>query len=163
LRIGLSGIIAAPRPQHKEIWGKNSHKLRNVTLDALPNSGVVTAVENKAKSLAAAVLRIAINVIAPKGRILLALGDTPTKRYGPKVEGAGVHPPLHVGGVAHEREPRLCVDQALRRPFGEVLPFGRSVGHWASDRHREQPQGHLGTDRCLSAPLDAFLGIVVRG
>jgi hypothetical protein len=30
-------------------------------------------------------------VIAPGDRLLFALDDTPTKRYGPHVEGAGVH------------------------------------------------------------------------
>jgi hypothetical protein len=43
------------------------------------------------KSLAWAVLQIAIEVIAPQGRVLLAIDDTPSKRYGPKVEGAGIH------------------------------------------------------------------------
>jgi hypothetical protein len=37
------------------------------------------------------VLQIAVEVIAPPGRILMAVDDTPSKRYGPKVEGAGVH------------------------------------------------------------------------
>ena len=49
---------------------------------------------DKAKSLAAVVLRIAVETIAPQdsqGRILLALDDTPSKRYGPKVEGAGIY------------------------------------------------------------------------
>src|SRR5437899_1431969 len=46
---------------------------------------------SKVKPLAAAVLRIAVDVIAPKGRVLLAIDDTPSKSYGPKVEGAGVH------------------------------------------------------------------------
>jgi len=46
---------------------------------------------SKVKPLAAAVLRIAVDVIAPTGRVLLAIDDTPSKRYGPKVEGAGVH------------------------------------------------------------------------
>lgn len=45
----------------------------------------------KVEWLAATLLRIAVEVIAPEGRILLALDDTPSKRYGPKVEGAGVH------------------------------------------------------------------------
>jgi DDE superfamily endonuclease len=51
----------------------------------------VAAVGHKVKVLAAVVLRIAVDVIAPPGRILLAIDDTPTKRYGPKVEGAGIH------------------------------------------------------------------------
>jgi hypothetical protein len=46
---------------------------------------------DKVKSLAAVLLRIAVQVIVPSGRILLAIDDTPSKRYGPKVEGAGVH------------------------------------------------------------------------
>jgi hypothetical protein len=46
---------------------------------------------DKVKSLAAVVLRIALETITPSGRILMAIDDTPSKRYGPKVEGAGVH------------------------------------------------------------------------
>ena len=43
------------------------------------------------KSLSWMLLRIAIDVIAPGERLLFALDDTPTKRYGPFVEGAGIH------------------------------------------------------------------------
>ena len=43
------------------------------------------------KSLAAALLQIALNVVEPQGRVLFAIDDTPSKRYGPKVEGAGIH------------------------------------------------------------------------
>lgn len=43
------------------------------------------------KSLAAALLRIAVRVIVPGERLLLVLDDTPTKRYGPQVQGAGIH------------------------------------------------------------------------
>jgi DDE superfamily endonuclease len=49
------------------------------------------SVGHKVKSLAGVLLHIAVRVIVPPGRILLALDDTPSKRYGPKVEGAGVH------------------------------------------------------------------------
>ena len=45
----------------------------------------------KVKSVAAVLLRIAVRVIEPGERLLLALDDTPTKRYGPHVEGAGIH------------------------------------------------------------------------
>ena len=51
----------------------------------------LSSLGHKVDLLAAALLRIAVDVIAPKGRILLALDDTPSKRYGPKVEGAGIH------------------------------------------------------------------------
>lgn len=43
------------------------------------------------KSLAWMLLRIAIDVVAPGDRLLFALDDSPTKRYGPCVEGAGIH------------------------------------------------------------------------
>jgi DDE superfamily endonuclease len=51
----------------------------------------LSSLGHKVELLAAVLLRIAVDVIAPKGRILLALDDTPSKRYGPKVEGAGIH------------------------------------------------------------------------
>ena len=43
------------------------------------------------KSVAQVLFRIAVRVIVPGDRLLLALDDTPTKRYGPCVEGAGIH------------------------------------------------------------------------
>lgn len=43
------------------------------------------------KSLAWMLLRIAIDVIEPGTRLVFAIDDTPTKRYGPQVEGAGIH------------------------------------------------------------------------
>lgn len=51
----------------------------------------LSSLGRKAKALAGVVLRIAVQVIVPSGRILLGLDDSPTKRYGPKVEGAGIH------------------------------------------------------------------------
>jgi len=41
--------------------------------------------------VAGLLLDIVVNVLAPSGRIVLAIDDTPSKRYGPKVEGAGIH------------------------------------------------------------------------
>jgi hypothetical protein len=45
----------------------------------------------RAGAIAAALLRLAVGVVAPGERLLFGLDDTPTKRYGPKVEGAGTH------------------------------------------------------------------------
>lgn len=45
----------------------------------------------KVNSVAGAVLRLALQVIHPGERLLFAIDDTPTKRYGPHVEGAGIH------------------------------------------------------------------------
>jgi DDE superfamily endonuclease len=44
-----------------------------------------------AKYLASILLRQALNLIQPGERVLVAIDDTPTKRYGPQVEGAGIH------------------------------------------------------------------------
>ena len=46
---------------------------------------------HKVNPIAGCLLRRAVAVIGPGERLLLALDDTPTKRYGPKVEGAGIH------------------------------------------------------------------------
>src|ERR1700722_12360862 len=51
----------------------------------------LTIVGRKVELLASGVLRIVVQVVAPGQRVLLAIDDTPSKRYGPKVEGAGVH------------------------------------------------------------------------
>jgi len=45
----------------------------------------------QAEFLASLVLRRAVTVIVPGERLLFALDDTPTKRAGPRVEGAGIH------------------------------------------------------------------------
>ena len=45
----------------------------------------------KTKWIAVRLLRIALKVIEPGERVLLALDDSPTKRSGPEVEGAGIH------------------------------------------------------------------------
>jgi hypothetical protein len=44
----------------------------------------------KVEYLAALLLRRAVAVIEPGDRLLFGLDDTPTKRYGPLVEGAGI-------------------------------------------------------------------------
>ena len=45
----------------------------------------------KADLVAGALLRLAVPVVAPGERLLFAIDDTPTKRYGPHVQGAGIH------------------------------------------------------------------------
>jgi len=49
------------------------------------------ALGRKVKSLAGSLLWLAVQVIHPGERLLFAIDDTPTKRYGPHVEGAGIH------------------------------------------------------------------------
>ena len=43
------------------------------------------------KSVAGVLLRRALRVIVPGDRLVFAIDDTPTKRQGPLVEGAGIH------------------------------------------------------------------------
>jgi hypothetical protein len=45
----------------------------------------------KVKWLAALLLQSVLGVVNPGERFLFAIDDTPTKRYGPHVEGAGIH------------------------------------------------------------------------
>jgi hypothetical protein len=51
----------------------------------------LSALGRKVELLAGALLRLMVERLVPQGRILLALDDTPSKRYGPHVEGAGLH------------------------------------------------------------------------
>jgi DDE superfamily endonuclease len=45
----------------------------------------------KVDSMAGLLLRQALQVVGPGDRVLLGIDDTPTKRYGPRVQGAGIH------------------------------------------------------------------------
>jgi DDE superfamily endonuclease len=51
----------------------------------------LAALGRRADLLAALLLRGALRHIAPDGPLLFALDDTPTQRYGPHVQGAGIH------------------------------------------------------------------------
>jgi hypothetical protein len=51
----------------------------------------LSSVGRKANAVAAQLLRLALRRLPSGPRILLALDDTPTKRYGPFVQGAGIH------------------------------------------------------------------------
>ncbi len=54
------------------------------------------------KSVAGVLFRIAVRVIVPGDRLLLAIDDTPTKRAGPLVEGAGIHHNPTPGPAEHK-------------------------------------------------------------
>jgi DDE superfamily endonuclease len=49
------------------------------------------ALGRKTAPIAAVLLGIVLERIPPGERLVFALDDTPTKRYGPKVQGAGIH------------------------------------------------------------------------
>ena len=56
------------------------------------SSSFLGSVGRKATAVAAVVVGLLRDRIDPGGRLLLAIDDTPTTRYGPKVQGAGIHP-----------------------------------------------------------------------
>src|SRR5262249_22120346 len=45
----------------------------------------------RSQFVASLLLRLLVSTLVPSGRLLFGLDDTPTKRYGPRVEGAGIH------------------------------------------------------------------------
>jgi hypothetical protein len=51
----------------------------------------ISSVGRKAKSVATRLFVLLLQQLSSGPRVLLALDDTPTKRYGPKVQGAGIH------------------------------------------------------------------------
>jgi len=51
----------------------------------------LAALGRRVEPLAGLLLRCALRHVAPDGPLLFALDDTPTKRYGPHVQGAGLH------------------------------------------------------------------------
>jgi DDE superfamily endonuclease len=51
----------------------------------------VASVGRAAEFMAAWLMRLLVRVLQPQGPLLFGIDDTPTKRFGPKVQGAGVH------------------------------------------------------------------------
>jgi hypothetical protein len=51
----------------------------------------ISSVARKANSIAARLFLLLLQELPGQDRLLLAIDDTPTKRYGPKVQGAGIH------------------------------------------------------------------------
>ena len=83
----LSGLLFASGRRTVSSWLRAG----NLGKDYQDYYYFLSALGHKVKSLAAVLVGIAAQVIAPSDRILLAIDDTPSKRYGPKVEGAGIH------------------------------------------------------------------------
>ena len=51
----------------------------------------LTCVGRKSKSIATQLVTLLLRTLPLPARVLLVIDDSPTKRYGPKVEGADVH------------------------------------------------------------------------
>jgi hypothetical protein len=66
------------------------------------------------KALAGSLLRLLLETIGAGDRLTFALDDTPTKRYGPKVQGAGIH---------HNPTPGLTGQKFLYGHLGVTLAW----------------------------------------
>lgn len=87
LPVLLTGMLFA--------WGRRTVaswlRAAGVSAGWKPYYYFISAVGRKAESLAARLLRLLLTHLPTGPRLLFALDDTPTKRYGPQVEGAGLH------------------------------------------------------------------------
>ena len=83
----LTGLLFATGRRTVSSWLRAAH----LSHDYQDYYYFLAALGRKIELPAAALLRLVVDVLAPQGRILLALDDTPSKRYGPHVEGAGLH------------------------------------------------------------------------
>src|SRR5277367_584658 len=51
----------------------------------------LAAVGKVCEGMARLLLRLLVKILLPEGPLVFGIDATPTKRYGPKVEGAGLH------------------------------------------------------------------------
>jgi hypothetical protein len=82
----LTGILFAHGRRTVSSWFRAAH----ISDDFRPAYTTVWAVGRKIDTLAISTLH-ALRPLLGKRRLLLAIDDTPTARYGPHVEGAGIH------------------------------------------------------------------------
>jgi hypothetical protein len=83
----LTGILFAQGRRTVTSW----LRAVNVGTDFPPYYYFLAVLGRQAQRVAAALLGLLVQRLAPVGPWLFALDDSPTKRYGPKVEGAGIH------------------------------------------------------------------------
>jgi len=82
----LVGILFASGRRTVTSWFRSA----GITDDFRPAYATVCAVGRNSAHLAVTTLQ-AVRPLLDSGRLLVALDDTPTPRYGPWVEGAGIH------------------------------------------------------------------------
>ena len=87
LPILLGGILFAQGRRTVASWLRAA----GLTTDFSAYYYFIAAVGRKAETIATRVLVLLLRHLPSGDRIVLALDDTPTKRYGPKVQGAGIH------------------------------------------------------------------------
>src|SRR3972149_1095667 len=102
--IALLAQVLDARVEHqlaRMLWGLLSARGRRTVTSWLRALGVrrhyeehyyfLGSLGRKCESVAGGVLRLIARQLPIGPRVLLGIDDTPTKRYGPKVEGAGIH------------------------------------------------------------------------
>jgi hypothetical protein len=87
LPILLGGILFATGRQTVASWLRAAE----ISTEFSDYYYFIAAIGRKAKPLATRLLLLLLKRLPSEDRILLALDDTPTKRYGPEVQGAGIH------------------------------------------------------------------------
>ena len=106
----------------------------------------------RVERVAMVVLRQVVIRTAVKDRVLMAIDDSPTKRYGPKVEGAGVHHNPTPGPADHKYVYGHIWCDAGRRDSTRALG-----NHWSSDPvaalHARQGSGEAHRARSQEAAV----------
>jgi len=87
LPVLLAGILFACRRRTITAW----FRAAGITDDFRAAYHTVWAVGREADHMAVSVLGIVRPLLPVSGRLFFAIDDTPTPRYGPQVEGAGIH------------------------------------------------------------------------
>lgn len=83
----LAGILLASGRRTASGW----FRAARVGSDFRSYYYFLDSIGRKTQAVATALLKIVTKRIDAGGRLVFALDDTPTKRYGPKVQGAGIH------------------------------------------------------------------------
>jgi hypothetical protein len=86
LLVLFGGILFAGRRRTVTSW----FRAAGISTDFRPGYTTVAAVGRRVDFCATRALTI-VEAILPPGRLTVAIDDTPTPRYGPCVEGAGIH------------------------------------------------------------------------
>jgi SRSO17 transposase len=82
----LLGLLLARGRRTVTAW----FRAAGISADYRPAYATVCAVGRQASRMAISTL-VAVKPLLPGPRLLVAIDDTPTPRYGPEVEGAGIH------------------------------------------------------------------------
>jgi len=98
LSILLTGMLFAQGRRTVSTWLRAA----GVSPDYTDYYYFLASVGGNAKLVSWRLLRLVLRIVPLPGRVLLVLDDTPTKRYGPKVEGADVHHNPTPGPAAQE-------------------------------------------------------------